>query len=1031
MFDPVYLCAVCALSVFIEPRKCAIPDTSARGTGPDFRECFAALKTTWELCNMAFSAFRGTTSPRDEPSYPVHATNPLSPPRNSNRLSGGVMSSAAESRAGLQRRFTTNALPTLSPIGQQRLQAVGEIKQSEQKSRFYESLLAEQRRIQAYIEQIDPETRREVDENLRHEHAVSQMIAQSEPTTPPDYSDAFPSAFSKPNRYSMTSLTSAPSMFTRPNRASTQFTSPPMGLSRLYNGSNNLPSQSVPGSRRHSDDEEDIDDLMPSYDAQRTVTNPNRNSLPVTRHDRQQASVPDLSSVLGPVNTTGFLFGENKRTSITSKSIHTSPQDGKTYLQVQHTADGFPKLIRREENGTDAATIELASPKQETQSIAARNRISLPPTALRNNDANIAGISGVLNSNEKTYPNNRRSIEARPSLKTTPPRSLANGNLQAPYSTNDVPTLKSINASVTSPSTRALDAHSGHNKNSSIHSAGYHASHKSQDFGSEADINMSSPKSGLHASAMPFGPTGSVTSADMTNDTTAMQYGQPAFYGGYGVNMLSNGFAAMNFNGQTNQWQQPSFQPNTYNGYAVYQNQSQAVTGAPRAAAAAESHRPYTRARNTDDSTVVSNLQIHDVRGKVFELCTDQHGCRFLQRKLDDRDPATLNIIFEEVRPKIYQLMIDPFGNYLCQKLLEYCSDQQRTELIDGTTNRMAEIALNQHGTRALQKMIEFIVTEEQTELIIEALRFKVVMLIQDLNGNHVIQKCLNHLKSADAQFIFDAVGANCVTVGTHRHGCCVLQRCIDHATGTQKGTLVAQITSNAMTLIQDPFGNYVIQYILDIAEPAFTEPLCKAFLGSICLLSTQKFSSNVIEKCIRCASKDTKDLIINEISIPGNLETMLRDSYANYVVQTAIDYASDDIKPKFVANIRPLLNAVRHTPYGRRIQSKINDYDGQIPGAASPAERLNAGMNNTTPNGILASYGAYGPPNSARNNRMGFIGAPPAWNLNGNNTIPVSGVGSGLSVNGYSNHMMDPSAANYNAQTFNARPSQANYRFF
>lgn len=40
-----------------------------------------------------------------------------------------MMASAAEQRVGLQRRFTTNALPTLSPIGQQRLQAAGDVKQ--------------------------------------------------------------------------------------------------------------------------------------------------------------------------------------------------------------------------------------------------------------------------------------------------------------------------------------------------------------------------------------------------------------------------------------------------------------------------------------------------------------------------------------------------------------------------------------------------------------------------------------------------------------------------------------------------------------------------------------------------------------------------------------------------------------------------------------------------------------------------------------------------------------------------------------
>jgi hypothetical protein len=96
--------------------------------------------------------------------------------------------------------------------------------------------------------------------------------------------------------------------------------------------------------------------------------------------------------------------------------------------------------------------------------------------------------------------------------------------------------------------------------------------------------------------------------------------------------------------------------------------------------------------------------------------------------------------------------LLDPFGNYLCQRLLEFTNDDQRTVLVKTAAPRLVEIALNQHGTRALQKMIEFVSTPEQVETIVHALESKVVELIQDLNGNHVIQKCLNRLKAEDAQ---------------------------------------------------------------------------------------------------------------------------------------------------------------------------------------------------------------------------------------------------------------------------------------
>lgn len=236
----------------------------------------------------------------------------------------------------------------------------------------------------------------------------------------------------------------------------------------------------------------------------------------------------------------------------------------------------------------------------------------------------------------------------------------------------------------------------------------------------------------------------------------------------------------------------------------------------------------------------------------------------------------------------------------------------------------MVKIALNQHGTRALQKMIEFISTPEQVQTVIHALKDKVVELIQDLNGNHVIQKCLNRLSPEDAQFIFDAVGTNCVVVGTHRHGCCVLQRCIDHASGQQKADLIAQITQNAYSLVQDPFGNYVLQYIVDLNDPTFTNPLCYVFQKSIPSLSKQKFSSNVIEKCLRHAEPHVASMMIDEMLNTNELEKMLRDSFANYVVQTALDYSDRETRIRMTEAIRPILPSIRGTPYGRRIQTKI-----------------------------------------------------------------------------------------------------------
>lgn len=337
-----------------------------------------------------------------------------------------------------------------------------------------------------------------------------------------------------------------------------------------------------------------------------------------------------------------------------------------------------------------------------------------------------------------------------------------------------------------------------------------------------------------------------------------------------------------------------------------------------------------------------NNMPLEAVTGTIYELCKDQHGCRYLQKQLENRIPEQVHLIWSETNQHVVELMTDPFGNYLCQKLLEYCNDDERTVLIQNAALDMVRIALNQHGTRALQKMIEFISTEKHVQLIIEALRHRVVDLIQDLNGNHVIQKCLNKLTPANAQFIFDAVGGACVEVGTHRHGCCVLQRCIDHASGDQKSWLISRITQEAVTLIQDPFGNYVVQYIIDLNDHNYTEPLVTRLRGRICALSRHKFSSNVVEKCLRCSLDPSKDLIVEELLQPGEIDRLLRDSFANYVIQTALDYATPYMKVRLVDNIRPHLAQIRSTPYGRRIQAKIQTYDsrsGHSSGQITPAD--------------------------------------------------------------------------------------------
>lgn len=318
---------------------------------------------------------------------------------------------------------------------------------------------------------------------------------------------------------------------------------------------------------------------------------------------------------------------------------------------------------------------------------------------------------------------------------------------------------------------------------------------------------------------------------------------------------------------------------------------------------------------------------LEDVKGHIYSVAKDQHGCRFLQRQFDEGGPEEVDKIFLEIIDHVLELMVDPFGNYLVQKLLDVCNEDQRLKILNTTTanGELINVSLNMHGTRAVQKLIETLTSSQQVSMVTASLRPGVVTLIKDLNGNHVVQRCLQHLSSEDCQFIFEVVTCHCVEIATHRHGCCVLQRCVDFSMGVPQQRLIAEIAANALLLSQDPFGNYVVQYVLDLGMPWVATKVIEQLAGHFAHLSMQKFSSNVVEKCLKFADEEHKNQLIQELMEDSHLLELLQDPYANYVIQSALSVSKGTLHASLVEAICPHTPFLRSSPYGKRILSRRN----------------------------------------------------------------------------------------------------------
>jgi hypothetical protein len=138
--------------------------------------------------------------------------------------------------------------------------------QLEKKKLEYERLREQKRRFEAEMQLLDLQQRREEQELAQMQKDLgrngnSTAGHQSEPTTPPEYremSSGFPSVFSRPNRYSTSSIISPPGIYTRQSRSGSVLTSPQSTVMPSRQAMDDkLPSKSVPGSRRNSDEDKE------------------------------------------------------------------------------------------------------------------------------------------------------------------------------------------------------------------------------------------------------------------------------------------------------------------------------------------------------------------------------------------------------------------------------------------------------------------------------------------------------------------------------------------------------------------------------------------------------------------------------------------------------------------------------------------------------------------------------------------------------------------------------------------------------
>ncbi|CAF3989391.1 unnamed protein product [Rotaria magnacalcarata] len=337
-----------------------------------------------------------------------------------------------------------------------------------------------------------------------------------------------------------------------------------------------------------------------------------------------------------------------------------------------------------------------------------------------------------------------------------------------------------------------------------------------------------------------------------------------------------------------------------------------------------------TRSKLLDDfrNSRMPNLQLRDVIGHFAEFSMDQHGSRFIQQKLERATNAEKDMVFKEIISNAPQLMTDVFGNY---KFFEFGSTEHKAYLAHSIRGNVLSLALQMYGCRVIQKAVESLQPEYQVQIARE-LDGSIVKCIEDQNGNHVIQKCIECCIGDDIDFIIKDVTNQVFQLSAHPYGCRVIQRILENCKESQTRPILDILHNELENLVQDQYGNYVIQHVLEHGKVEDRSRIVNAIMGRVLHLSQHKFASNVVEKCVTYATREEKRQLIDEVVSFGDgpnsaLLIMMKDQFANYVVQKMIDVAEPAQRKILLTKVRPHIQSLRKFTYGKHIITKLEKH--------------------------------------------------------------------------------------------------------
>ena len=334
------------------------------------------------------------------------------------------------------------------------------------------------------------------------------------------------------------------------------------------------------------------------------------------------------------------------------------------------------------------------------------------------------------------------------------------------------------------------------------------------------------------------------------------------------------------------------------------------------------------KSKNVKESKY-SNMSLMEIISKLEVMAKKQQGCRFLENLINTNENSR-EIINNIFYPKLYwtkllQLCIDLFGNYFVQTMIPKLNYQNLVSFTNLVNENLLKLSLNAYGTRVVQALIENIKDNKYNLLTTFTSFLSKIMnkLINDLNGSFVLMHYAEEVK--DNEIIYNFLNNNILEICRKTYSCSALQKFIDIGSNMQKIKLINNIVNNTNNIIGSQCGLYVFQFIMNKKNYQINDLILQKIIKNVIKLSKQKYSSNVIEKCLETCSPESVNKLIEIFNNDIVISDLIKDIFGNYVIQKLLIVCTNDkIKSHILTIIASEFSSLSNISFGPKLIKKL-----------------------------------------------------------------------------------------------------------